>query len=402
MPNAPDQPFWSNPKASNGLHALLVGVSRYPFAHGGDAEHLAKENFGIGQLSAPARTVMDLANWLIQNSDALVFPLKSIRLLASPSKGEIDADGALAGLPEATLKNVGAAAKAWRADAAESKDSAALFYFAGHGIQRTRGDSVLLLQDFLDPASGTDLERTVSVINIYNGMANFTEFPNLARTQFYFIDACRSDIPQLAVFETQEPTALFRIEKGGVDDRTAPIFFASVAGRETYGVKGGQTLFGRDLLSCLSGGGADKVNLRTGQNGWYVTLDKLVGAMSMMVNSFNADYGYQLRSLNVDKLEARTLGQLICSLPSVPKVSCKLELLPEQAASFVSIKFDTPYAQQPFEIMTPGTPYTCVKEAGIYAIDGSVVPSHRNLYKDYPRALVHVEPPFFNHSLQFS
>jgi len=394
-------PFFRSNSESHGLHALLIGVSHYPFADGG--EEPVAETFGIGQLSAPARTVIDLAELLRDSMTNLAFPLRTIRVLASPSQEEIKKNISLATLPPATLENVQSAAKAWQADAATSRNNATLFYFAGHGIQRSRGDSVLLLEDFLKPkGAATDLAYTVNVNNIYNGMANFRTFPKLANTQFYFIDACRSDILNLRDFETQETAPIFKVEAGGIDDRIAPVFFASAAGRETYGVKGGLTLFGEDLIACLKGSASDKLIRANGQKGWFVTIGTLADAMSKMVNAFNARMPIPIRSLNVDKFTATALEQIICELKAPPKVRCTLNLKPPEVSQFASIRFDRPGVASPMLICNPSNPHSCVVDAGIYAIDAFVPSTLKSLYPDLSEELVNVKPPFFDYALRFA
>jgi hypothetical protein len=396
------QGYWKDDTVTDGLHALLIGVSNYPFAAGGQQADPAKENFNIRQLTAPARTVVDIANWLIDNRSSLCYPLKSVRVLASPSTTELINDPSLQQIPVATLSNVSAAAKAWQKQAAESRASSTLFYFSGHGIRRSKDDSALLLEDFLGPESSTDLDRAISVNNIYNGMANFKSLRNLARTQFYFIDACRTEIENLAVFETQETAAIFKIDRGGVDERFAPIFFASAPGYGTFGVPGGQTLFGRDLLRCLAGGGSEKLVLADGKRGWFVTVGKINDAMAKIVNAFNDDIGIpDYRTYTIEKFDGRGFNRPIYAVPDVPKVTCKLNLKPPDASKFVSIRFDLADALSPSVIPTLSSPLICVKEAGIYAIDGVVQDGAMNGYRDSPRELVNVMPPFFDYALNF-
>jgi hypothetical protein len=68
---------------------------------------------------------------------------------------------ALADALPATSDNLQAAALPWRDDAATSRAGATLFYLAGHGIQRSRGDPLLLLSDFFVP--GATLARMVDL-----------------------------------------------------------------------------------------------------------------------------------------------------------------------------------------------------------------------------------------------
>ena len=112
-----------------GLHVLLIVVSNYPYAAAGELQ--AEETYGLGQLAAPARTVKDIADWLIKHARDLALPLRSIRLLASPSPLEISNNESLKNLVPATLQNVQAAMISWRKEASRSPDNATLFYFAG-------------------------------------------------------------------------------------------------------------------------------------------------------------------------------------------------------------------------------------------------------------------------------
>lgn len=393
--------YWESGSHSPGLHAFLIGVSSYPFAGGGERE--VPDTYGIGQLTSPATTVAQIAIWLMQNSASLAFPLKTLSVLASPSPDEA-AYGSFSRIAPATLANVKAAAMKWQASASDplngSEKDATLFYFAGHGIQRSRGDSILLLEDFLDPAEPTELARTIDVDNIYHGMANFTRRPALTKTQFYFIDACRSDIPGLRKFERQEPAALFSIDAGGVDDRNAPLYFASVAGSQTYGDRGGLTLFGRDLLACLNGSAGDKLTLPNGMQGWFVTIGSLADAMGKIVKAFNEPLPLKVRSLSFDRFNPAELHLPICRLHSVPKVRCTLQIHPISALQCASIRFDPPgAAARPLTLTT--TPYLCTRDAGVYAIGGTVNPAHKPPYIDPEQEFVLVKPPFFQHSLRF-
>jgi hypothetical protein len=402
MPSTSQRPcYFRDDKLDYGLHALLIGVSNYPFAKDGSQHNPERDNFGIGQLSTPARTVMAIAKWLVDHKDRLAFPLKSVRVVLAPSETEAGESAEMGDLPHADLAGVSAAAKDWQRDAAESKDGAALFYFAGHGIQRSRGDSVLLLADFLDPSSNTDLDRTINVENIYNGMGNFRSFPNLARTQFYFIDACHSDIESLAKFEDQDTAALFKVERGGIDDRIAPIFYSSGAGMTGWAPRDQKTLFGSDLLSCLEGGGAENVNLANGETGWVVTVGKLHDGMLKMVNAFNASKGYKIRSCRIDKFSPEALAQPLCTLSAPPTVRCTLDLHPPESCKWALLTFGVP-EDPPITFPALQSPFECTKEAGIYTLGATFDVTSQNQYRAFANRLVVVMPPFFDYRLPFA
>src|SRR5690606_6608844 len=95
----------------------------------------------------------------------------------------------------ATADAFRAAADAWRADARAHRGGATFFYFAGHGVQRTRDDAVLLLEGFGAP--GPALQHAAATRNLLDGMAPAPSQQEIARTQFYFVDARRNRPAQL-------------------------------------------------------------------------------------------------------------------------------------------------------------------------------------------------------------
>jgi hypothetical protein len=386
--------YFRDDQAKSGLHALLIGVSRYPFV----------EKVGMEDLFGPSLSVVEMAEWLVANRNALSAPLKSVRVLASPLAEEIEANPALSPCPRAQLQTVRTVAREWQQDAAEAPESATLFYFAGHGIQRSKGDSVLLLEDFLDPDSNIDLERTIGVNNIYNGMGNFRRFPQLAKTQFYLIDACRMDLDTLRLgdFEAQEPTPLFMVERGGVDDRTAPIFFAAAAGKPAWNQKGVSTLFWQDLRACLDGQASETRSLGNGRKEWVVTVGQLNDSLCKMVNRFNTAHGLDMRSFNLDKFSASALSATIRRLDKPPMVPCRVELLPEEAAGHVTLTIDLPGVKAPTAIPANSARVSFELEANIYRIGGTVDPQFKASYRDPVPDFLPIEPPFFNYEMRLA
>jgi hypothetical protein len=75
----------------------------------------------------------------------------------------------------------------WRKDASNNAEDMTFFYFAGHGTQRGSEDSVLMLDDFL--TSDASLNECFEMHNLRSGMAPTPKRPNIALTQFYFVDA---------------------------------------------------------------------------------------------------------------------------------------------------------------------------------------------------------------------
>src|SRR5258706_503636 len=89
--------------------------------------------------------------------------------------------------------------------------------------------------------------------NIAGGKVPTAIFPDIARTQLYFVDACRITPQEFRQFERMPTYGVFDAEVNDVDDRKAPIFYAAIPGTAAVGRSGKQSLFSDALLQCLEG-----------------------------------------------------------------------------------------------------------------------------------------------------
>ena len=88
--------FWSRAAAADEacVHALVIGVSQYDHLAGGSGPLTTSPLLGgIGQLSAAATSAARVATWLRDNFTYPEVNLGSVRLLASPSPGEVPLPG---------------------------------------------------------------------------------------------------------------------------------------------------------------------------------------------------------------------------------------------------------------------------------------------------------------------
>jgi Caspase domain len=161
---------------------------------------------GMSQLTSAALSAFRMAQWLERRADRLTAPLATLRLLLSPSEREVeDVEPALATVAEPCIfEALRSEVADWRDDASGRSDDVTLFYFAGHGVQRVKGDAVMLCEDFGDGVGGV-LDRAISGVNLYNGMAPAPGREGIARTQFYFIDACRIRPDAFSQYEPLTP-----------------------------------------------------------------------------------------------------------------------------------------------------------------------------------------------------
>lgn len=252
--------LWVNgdvPADGSGVHALIIGASRYD--HLFDGRRPAPETYGLGQLSASALTAYRFFMWL---RDAYIldrWPVARVRLLMSPlRKGvgkattdeleDCNAEVCKHAL-EATFTNCKAALENWYADMEALRAPAAgrsLFMFSGHGLERRQSYQVLLPSDYLRPP-GQLVNDAISTPNISDALSYL---PRVS-THLLLLDGCRNDIDKLRgasgskILNDDQAVAINPLyEKGAL--------YATASGLRAYSPKaGGMSLFGQALLDGL-------------------------------------------------------------------------------------------------------------------------------------------------------
>ncbi|MCY1021361.1 caspase family protein [Pyxidicoccus sp. MSG2] len=354
-----------------GVHALLVGVSGY--------RHLPPRDqpsgpYDLKQLSSAATSTLRLFEWLQAHRDALPLPLATCRLLLTPSAGEAAAHpSALA----ATRRHVERALRDWRRDARSHADGMTLFYFAGHGIQRSRDNTVLLLEEFAEPDSPV-LEQAIELQNIFQGMAPSPQAGPIARQQVYFIDTCRVLPDVLKNFEHLSAPAVFDVELVSEDNRCAPIFQAALPGTKAYGRLNETSLFCEALLAGLDGraatpGDGPETNEHVQ---WVVSVSSL---SRMLVDHFKRlasepEGVEQTVTLGGQILEDLMLHQLLAP----PSADLTLEVDPLAAVAHARVNVVNALGQPTADFPHPLSPYPLTRqlEAGYYTIGATIDPPH--------------------------
>ena len=399
----------NNLQGKPGIHALIAGVSRYRHLPGGEGPP-AENDWGLPQLSATALTGYKIYRWLIDRRHQLPKKLATVRLLLSPSDAEAPkiAQGmaeirqALEGegvdlqdsASPCTLEAFTAEARRWRKDAISDThdENVTFFYFAGHGIQRKNNDPILLLEDFGNPDAGL-VAKTVDFNSFFEGMAPPRDpQKKIARTQLYFVDACRVRPDDLNKYQFPSIADILDVELGGVDNRSAPVFYATVSNTKAYARTGEQTLFSEGLIECLDGYAGTATNQEDAQGyaKYSVTIYSLSKALNAKVES--------IKSLKVDQ-EFYPTGSgkdaTIVNLLRPPEVQCTLHVEPEPAARLVSVNLQYPAGGQvegwSLSPVEPH-PYRGQLRAGIYALEARITNPPQPPYVDASRKFVHVEP----------
>jgi hypothetical protein len=328
-----------------GVHALIVGVSDYQFLPGDDEPPRDDRTLGMKKLRTPALSAFRFLTWLKTAAAENRLPknLASYDVLLAPSEEELQVAGLAAYKDIPTRENFVRSVREWRKRVAKNKMNIALFYFAGHGIQRNREDSVLLLHDFADPGK-TILENAAEFNEIFAGMAPSAEFTDMSLTQFYFVDTCRNVPEQIKNFEKLRTSPVFDPYLGGRDDRAAPIFFAAVSDSSAYGLRGQGSHFTLALLRALERGAEDSED-HDGREVWPVSAYTLATALTIEFAALNTDQNFVPVGYMRDSV--------ICYLNAAPTVDMVIWVAPENRRPAADLELRQTYGKFRWHLPNP-------------------------------------------------
>ena len=363
-----------------GLHVFIVGVSGYPnLLAQTSADPNPPEALGLRQLTSTSLTAYRIYQWIDAHRSQFPIPVVTCRVLLSPSAIELGVEPKLADFPTSTLRNFLQAAKDWRKDASTSAQNATLFYFAGHGIERNKGDAVLLLEEFGDGLGGA-LANAVDMHNIYYGMASPETGQTIAQQQLYFVDACRNLSKTIAGFEQMQATPVFNVKLADSDLRSAPIYYAAAPGTLAQAVPGEQTVFSKALLDCLEGDAAEFKSV-DGEDRWAISVLSLNKALTVKVDDWNrtlgagqyyAPDGQQIET-NIRFLEQPPVAEVVIQVdPADALQVTRLEV--RDGSGMLVANLPVPLDPHPYKARWP---------AGFYSIGATIQPP-TNPYRDCP------------------
>jgi uncharacterized caspase-like protein len=367
--------------ATPGTHALVIGVSDYPFLDGPDATEEGAD-FGLSSLTSAARSASEVANWLLTEYRNPAAPLASLRVLLSPAGNESIHPAVAAALPgpvPATRAAVEADLRSLRDACRQSGDNVCFVYIAGHGIQLTKRGAVVLLHDFADPGHLNKLHGAIDVVGCHDGM----EESEIAQSQVWFADACRQR-PDVALrFERMEGALTLDERLGRV--RASPLYLASSTRESAFGEVGGTSIFSQALLWALRGGGAVGPDEHCPE--WHVSTARLGTILFNRVKEVAAAAG---ESQLVDVMGPQ-LEVAVQRFAAPPDVDIVVNLRPEGAAPGPAARllFN---AAPPGVDLPPGWPVRFRGPAGLYLLKLLVEPERmRILRADPPRCTEEVE-----------
>ena len=367
-------------RTAPGTHALVIGVSHYPFASG-PAATPDGSSFDLVDLSSAARSASEFAAWLLEEYLHPGAPLASLRVLLSPADGERIHPSIANRLSDdhaATSAAVRADLAAFRADCSRSPDDVAVVYIAGHGVQVSKLGAIVLLEDFGAPGQLNLLDGAIDVLGCHDGL----DAEGCAGQQFWFVDACR-----------QRPAVAKRFEdlSGGpitLDRRTGavpstPLFLAASTREAAFAEIGATTLFSQALLWALRGAaamGPDDLCDR-----WHVKTSSLLDRLRPKVDELAGRFDV-VQTVDVAGRPNPGVAQ---QFAAPPDVDVSVELAPADAVAETTAELllggRTPVPT------TPGWPLVTRIPAGLYSL--ALTTSDRWIGFHHP---LRVEPPCCN------
>ena len=313
----------------------------------------------------------------------LPLPLGSVRLLLSPSDAEDD----LPKVPECTWKNFSDEAEAWRKAAARNDKNLTFFYYTGHGLQLPPARSILLMSDFGGPG-GAELEYAVELDHVMQGMVPpSAALGQIARTQFYFVDACRT--PAVELSDLEPAHKIWKTPPAGADDRTRPVYFGAPPGVAANALPGKQTLFSEALMECFDGLAA--IGPEGNDPRWLLTSLSLTEGLKVAIERVNKKYEEKGAKQSFQPLPSDKATLLYFNEPPLVEVEFKIE--PDAAVQLFKVDVADDEANPLFSI-DPIAPHPHIRKlrAGQYIFRAQLLNGPHPVYRSRTKALP-VKPP---------
>lgn len=260
-----------------GTHVFIIGVGDYPHLKDGSGKQSAPHR-GMGQLTSPPVSAMEILRWVdstLNNPDA---PLKSIEVLISQADQAqfTDRDGLTQPIAPATWENYEESVLAWKQRADSCPENIAIFYFCGHGM----GDGINTHLLMADAGSSSKLLRhAVRVGELRLAMGDCT-----ALKQLYLIDACRTvDLASVMNPYDLSQSGLPELNLLQVFRGENPVLFSARLGEQAFGAPGQVSVFTKALLDGLN---RCAVFQPHGRN-WAVSPHQLQRAIAALMDDFS-------------------------------------------------------------------------------------------------------------------
>lgn len=301
-----------------GTHVLVIGVGRYPYLLDGEAPPEERFEFhgGMGQLTSPPHSALEIANWFATNHKHPHKPLRTLELLISGTPNTfMSPAGQVIAVESATMENIRQAVKRWRDYGNFHEENHLVFYFCGHGVS-TGNEQSLLSEDFGNDKDDP-FQYAVSFWELHVGMRGCK-----AKWQCYFLDACQT-VSQTYLEQFGNKFAGAPIIRGSVSSNLGkteqPVLLACALGAKAYGEKGKASFFAQALLAAFKGAAAKD----NGYGEWEINTAQLRGGLNAFLERM-VERGYGREQVARDeKLTTPFTFHILDGQPIVPvDISC--------------------------------------------------------------------------------
>ncbi|MEU6486902.1 hypothetical protein [Streptomyces sp. NPDC046887] len=341
-----------------GMHALVIGVAGYP--HCGAAAPEGSLPAGIPDVSTAEVTALEMAGWLVetQRKDA-VLPLASLEVLVSSAAGGpapvLEVDGQSKKVEGAAFDPVCEAIIRWR-DRCQDPSATALFYFAGHGLARWRGDEALLLADF-GRLPDAPFQKALDTHRLVDGMGYCQ-----ARTQLFFFDCCREIREEALQLDRLNAQVVLTPGRNDWLRRTSLLtLHATALGGSAFGRRRQPTRFSRELRAAFDGLASEQ-----GEDGvWRIQAGKLLGAVQSVRDRTTLP-GDERDHLPTSGLVEAPTQLPIRELDGPPLVPFSIRCDPAEAARAAELLLTDRASGASVGPGRPGSPWQGETRAGIY------------------------------------
>ncbi|MGA5305596.1 caspase family protein [Nucisporomicrobium flavum] len=374
-----DDAVWlRRPSGGGATHALVIGVSDYPY-----------RPFGLGHLPGAATSARLFAEWLSEEYRSPDAPLGSVRLLVAPSAREkLDA----AGTPRPTRDNVMEALDAWHADCFTSAANVAILYVCGHGLLESTDGGVVFMSD-AGRLRTQRLDAALDIAGVRAGMAG----PGSPDRQWYFADACRERSAELDDFAEVLRGGISLPARRGPHASHRPIFFAAPPSRSAY-QSGQGSIFLRALLQSLR---LNALEPPAGPDSrWAVTTNSLLTALTTEVERLAKKHGVRQRVTIGGTFLPR---EILVHSDEPPQVPVSLVVTPAEAETVGSGGAEIFDGRTNVRVLPrSGLPIHRVPvPGGLWTLDVTFDPPHPS-YRDLRSVALQIRPPMCEEPVDLS
>ncbi|MGW0582390.1 caspase family protein [Streptomyces sp. NPDC002920] len=309
------------------VHAFIVGVGEYPYCvkprpRDSDAKAVLRS---VTPLTSAPLSARKFAEWLLNAPHPFNgHTLGSVEVLISaPHPVTLTNKGKTTVVSGATFNEVESSCLTWFRKCNSNPDNIALFFWCGHGW----GWGGNARQELLTEDVGKDPDQ--AFMNVVDFLQTWIRMQACrAKTQCFFIDACRGLPSRLDKFTQNYSRALLNVTgKNSMEDgeKDRPILFSVSPGSASETPQNEPSVFTEALVKTLDGLGAEK-----NANGWQILTGSL-GDKLRDVLAWNKKPGEYYPKVAVEGSQYGS--SLLRTLEGPPVIDFRLSCSPRMALS---------------------------------------------------------------------